>query len=311
MSKLISAVLLMIVCFTFVPAQDKSATAVAEQLLTQARAAIGPEAKLKAITSLSVTGPVRRMLGDTPIESEVEYLVSLPEHFRRNEVRHPFTTVAVVEDDKTVYKRVPTETAMGNNLTSMLRESNNSPLQPRRQAAQRNEFARLMLGWFLTPPSFNACEFTYAGEMTEGGKVLQMIDAKGQGNFKVRLYLDQKTHQLQMLTFRGRKLSEILNGMRNAPDISQLSQQDESQLTPAQKQERQAQLDKWRKEFQEAIAKAPTVDVRWTFGKFKKVDGVRLPHYLARSEDGALLEEWDINQFKLNPKLAATTFENK
>ena len=309
MSRLISALLLMGSCFTLALAQDNAAKA--EQLLTHARAAIGPEDKLKAITSLSVIGPTRRMSGDVPIESDVEYLVLLPDQFRRNEIRHPFTTVQVVEDDKTSYKRVPTETVLGNGFSTLMRESSDPQIQARRQAAQRNEFSRFMLGWFLTSPSYNPVEYSYAGETTEAGQVMNMIDAKGKGNFKVRLFLDQKTHQLQMITFRGRKLAEILTSMRNAPEITQLSQQDESKLTPEQKQERQAKLETWRKEFQEAVAKAPVVEVRWTFGKFKKVDGLNLPHYLARAEDGAKFEEWEINQFKINPKLSLAAFENK
>lgn len=309
MSRLITAILLMSTCVTLALAQENSAKAEAEHLLTQARAAIGPEAKLKAINSLSVIGPTRRMLGDVPLESDVEYLVLLPDHFHRNEVRHPFTTVAVVDDDQTTYKRIPTDTVLGNNLSSLV--PNDPHIQVRRQAAQRNEFSRFMLGWFLTSPSYNPVEYSYAGETTEEGKAMKMIDVKGQGNFKVRLFLDQKSHQIQMITFRGRKLSEILTGMRNAPEIAQLSQQDESKLTPEQKQERQAKINSWRKEFQEAVAKAPAVEIRWAFGKFKKVDGLNLPHYLARYEDGAKFEEWEINQFKINPKLSPAAFENK
>ncbi|MFN0088027.1 MAG: hypothetical protein ACKVX9_21720 [Blastocatellia bacterium] len=311
MSRLITAILLMSACVTLALAQGPATQASIEQLLTEARAAIGPEARLKAIASLSVTGPHRRVLGNAPMESEIEYLAMLPDHFRRNEVRAPFTTVAVVEGDQTTYKRVPTETALGNSLSAMIRESTDPQVQARRHAAQRNEFSRLMLGWFLTSPSVNPVEFSDAGETTEAGMAMKMIDAKGQGNFKIRLYLDQKTHQVRMLTFRGRKLFEILTRMRNAPEISQLSQQDESKLTPEQQQERQARIERWRKEFQEAVAAAPVVEIRWTFGKFKKVDGLNLPHSLSRYEDGTMFEEWEIKQFKINPKLTLAAFENK
>lgn len=311
MSRQTTAVLLLCAFLTPALAQDNSPQAATERLLAQARAAIGPEAKLNAIHSLSVTGPQRRILSDAPVVSEIEYLVLLPDHFRRNEVRPPFTTVAVVEGDQTSYKRVPTETALDVGLTAMIRESSDPRVQARRHAAQRNEFSRLMLGWFLTSPSFNPVEYSYVGDTTEGGKAMSMIDVKGQGNFKVRLYLDQKTHQLQMLTFRGRKLFEILNRMRSTPEVSQLSQQDESKLTPEQQQERQARIEKWRKEFQEAVSAAPVVEMRWAFGKFKKVEGLNLPHHMSRFEDGTMFEEWEINQFKINPKLTPAAFANK
>jgi outer membrane lipoprotein-sorting protein len=311
MPKYLLLVLLIALCSSAASAQSPASQASVEHIIKQARAAIGPEEKLHSITSLAITGPSRRMVGDVPVVSDMEYLVMLPDKFRRNEVRQPFSTITVVEGDTATIKRVPTDMALGNNLGALIRESNDPQVQARRQAAQRNEFSRLMLGWFLTSPSYNPVEYSYAGETTENGRKMLMIDAKGQGNFKIRLYLDQKTHQIQMLTFRGRKLVNILNAMRNAPEVAQLTQQDESKLTPEQKQERQAQFEKWRKEFQEAVSQAPVVEIRWTFGKFKKVDGLHLPHYLSRAEDGEMFEEWEINQFKINPKLTAAAFENK
>ncbi len=41
---------------------------------------------------------------------------------------------------------------------------------------------------------------------------------------------------------------------------------------------------------------------------YREVDGIRLPHALSRAVNGALVEEWRIDRWRVNPPLEATSF---
>ena len=292
--------LMMVVCFISAAAlaQSPDARTKAELLLKQARNVVGDEAKLKSLQSLSASGTVRRPAGDSYLEVEVEYDVLLPDKFLRSENPHRFTTSTVIEGDQTYIRRIPTD--------EVARESDDPRIQARRKAAQHADFSRIMLGWLLTAPPSEEITYSYASESPVAGGTAEMIDAKGRGNFNVRLYLDQQTHRVLMLTFRGKKLTEVMRVMANVPGGPRDPQPDIRKLTPEQleKLQRQMQADReeWRKQFQAAMAKAPEVERRLVFSDYKSVGGINLPHRLRRYEDGELFEEWTITKFKVNPK---------
>ena len=57
----------------------------AEELLKQARAALGGEAILNAIQSLSVSGKLRRITQDRDQSGEIEINILLPDKFKKTE----------------------------------------------------------------------------------------------------------------------------------------------------------------------------------------------------------------------------------
>lgn len=309
MKHMISSALL-IVTFAFaLGAQTPEALSKGEAVIKQARAAIGDDGKLHSLSSLTASGPNRRLIGATPTETEIEYAILFPDKFRRSDIRQPFQTITVMEEDRTYVQRIPNPNTPNIN-PDPFRDSNDPQIQARREAARRADFSRFMLGWFLTAPASNPVEYSYAGVTSENGITMEMVDAKGQGNFKVRLYLDQKSHRLTMLTYMGRNISAVARSMSGTATKPAL---DESKLTPEQKQkmqqQQQAETEQRRKEFQEAVAKAPMVEIRWVFSNYKNVSGLTLPHHVAKYMDGSLYEEWEINKFKINPKITAAMFE--
>ena len=281
------------------------AEAKAGQLLKQARAAIGSEAQLNALTSLSALVTSHRTVGATQVR-DLEYDILLPDKFRRRESSEPFTTVTVMDDDNISTRSIPNPAASAG--ADPLRENSN---YPQAQVRRRADFLRVLLSLLLALPATEAAKYSYVGEWVDPDghsekadmpNKADMIDVEAKDGFAARLYLDQKTHRLMALTYRGQQLSYALrataNRMGEAPPIAKSA-------SPAARREA---LEKRRDLFEVFLSKAPLTDYRWVFADYKNVKGVLLPHALTKSEAGHDYEEWVITQFKLNPKLTAAMF---
>ncbi len=281
-------------------AQDANeAQAKAEKILKQARAAIGSEAQLSALTSLSAQLTSHRTVGATPVTRDIEYDILLPDKFRRRESSEPFTTVTVMDDDNVSTRSIPNPASAGGDP---LRENSN---YPQAQVRRRADFLRVLLSLMLALPAPEAAKYSYVGEWLDSdghGEKADMIDVAAKDGFAARLYLNQKTHRLVALTYHGQQLSYALrataNRMGNAPPPNKAA-------SPAARRE---ELEKRRDLFEVFLSKAPLTDYRWVFADYKNVKGVSLPHSLTKSEAGHDYEEWAISLFKLNPKLTAAMF---
>lgn len=306
MQKLLGVLLMLSFISGAALAQENNA-AKAEQVLSQARAAIGDASKQKALSSLSAAVTSARIINGNPAESEIEYDILLPDKFRRRESRQPFATVTVIDDDSTATYRVPMDNATG----AQDRESLNDP---QAQARRKDDFARVLLGFLLQPPSYESVTYSYAGEHKEPEGTADMIDVKGKSGFATRLYVDQKTGRLLMLSYRGKQLSVATRALarsRNAAPAPAVETGASVEQKERARQARAAMLEQRRKEFEEALAKAPEVEYRWVFSDYKNVKGYMLPHRVVKSEAGHDFEEWTISAFKINPKLNAALFETK
>ncbi|MFN7931170.1 MAG: hypothetical protein U0Y68_25230 [Blastocatellia bacterium] len=305
-----AVLLLSLVAFAQSQDGQKDAQTKAQQILAQARAAIAPDAQRNTLKSLSVASNINRTIGTTHLESDIEYDILLPDKFRRRESRQPFTTVTVMQDDNAFTYSLPNPAGAGDALRENSRD-------PQAQTRRRADFARLLLGLLLLTPSEVPVEYSYAGEYKEPDGVADMIDATGPDGFAARLYIEQKTHQLVMLSYRGKQLSHAVQAMArltgNTPRARPVA--DEKKLTPEQQAQRQverwAEAEKRRKQFEEALEQAPGVEYRWLFSQYKVERGFNLPHHLVKSEAGHDYEIWEISSFKINPKLAPETFAIK
>ena len=65
------------------------AAAKAQAILAQARQALGSEAKLKALQSLTINGKMRRVMGDRDMSGEVQFDILLPDHTMKIETLSP------------------------------------------------------------------------------------------------------------------------------------------------------------------------------------------------------------------------------
>jgi hypothetical protein len=316
MRKLMLAFVLALTMAATALAQDK--TARAQEVLKQARAAIGDEAKLKALQSLSAAGNSRRMFGETQVESEVEIELLLPDKIKRTENGQFGTRVQALNGDKFWTDFVPAVGMGGGGGFFRQGGGNQSASGAYLQQQQRGDLVRLMLGLLLIAPGSASFEYNYVAEAKSPDGTADVIEVKGPESFTARLFIDQKTHRLLMLSYQGKQMPMMQGGRRGPQGGGQggdrpqgQPRQERAQPTPEEQERRRQEFEKRRQEREEAFAKLPEVEYRMTFGEYKSVSGLTLPHLMTRSETGKTNEELVITKYKTNPSLKPDKFEKK
>jgi hypothetical protein len=293
----------------------------AQAVLKQARAAIWDETKAKPLASFELTANRRQARRDNQIEMTLEAI--LPDKFLQtvvtnlglgfgndlttlqaingtqawSEAINPSSTASLLDMKKAaaagagpmVDKRVSLDggSAGGAKGTSGegARAGDSAAAQIDQPFAIQSGMAPLLLVWLLVAPPLLPLEFTYAGQAkTQDGKeTADVLDVKGPRNFAARLFLDQQTHQVLMLSYE-----------LNSPNRSVVKQNPRPADAPAQ-----------------AEPESTEVEVRWMASEHRKVNGLTLPHRLTRSVGGQLVEEIELQKVKVNPTLKPDRFEKK
>jgi hypothetical protein len=280
--------------FSGVSAQD--AAAKAQQLIAQARAALGGD-KLK---SLSVTANYRRTFGQTEMTGEVSYDLLLPDKMMKTETMSPAPSLEITRVETLNGDDVwEDQQQRGGGGMMIFRRGPGGPAadpeKARDQMRQgvRSDFARLVIGWLLTTPSSFPVEYSFAGEAESPDGKADALDVKGPGGFAIRLFLDQKTHRPLMLTYNARK-----------PRIMTQTAAPGAQRNPEE-------MEKRMKEMEAETAKQPEVEFRIYLSDYREVNGVSIPHKMTRSIEDEVNEELEIKNVKINPQLKPEKFVKK
>ena len=261
----------------------------AEQLLAQAREALGGEKQLARVQGLTATGTYQREMGDRQVNGEITIDLQLPDKMLRTESMRP-TGDATIE----VLQGINGEQVLRNSRTigggpnMMIRLAPPGGADGEAQALrnQRADMARFALVFLLTSPSATPLEYAYGGEAeAEDGKA-DVVDAKGPGSFAARLFFDKKTHRLLMLSYRGAAPRMIMQTRRG--DGPPPAGGAPPELPPPQ-----------------------IVDIQLFLDDYKNVDGVLLPHHLSRSIDGKPSEEMTFKTIRINPAFKPDAFTAK
>jgi hypothetical protein len=188
----------------------------------------------------------------------------------------------------------------------------------------QTDLARLLLGLTGgTQPGF-AVTYAYGGQAESPDGKADIIDVTGPDDFKLRLFVDSETHLPLMLSYmepeprvvmrtmtregaggRGSGAAPAAPPPASAPHAGGTAASGPAMagLTPAQREEIEKQM-------KEAEATPPKlVEYRLFFSDYRKVDGVSLPHRIARGLGAKTTEEWDITSYKVNPSFKADRFK--
>jgi hypothetical protein len=275
----------------------QDAAARAQQLIAQARAAVGGD-KLK---SLSVTGSYRRTFGQAEMTGEVSYELLLPDKMMKTETMNPMPSIEITRIEAINGDDVWEDQQRhgGGGGIVMFRRGPGGPATDPETAKEvlrqgvRSDFARLLIGWLLTTPSSFPVEFSFAGEAESPDGKADVLDVKGPARFAARLFLDQKTHYPLMLTYNGRRPRLL------------------TQTVTAGAHRNPEEMEKRMKEMEDEAAKQPDVEYRIYLSDYREVNGVSFPHKLSRSIDNEVNEELEIKTVKINPQLKPEKFVKK
>lgn len=263
----------------------------AQEIINQARAALGDKEQLKSLRSLSTSGRLRRFSDQGQLESDLEVEALFPDKIKKTESGPRGTRLVCLNGDQVWMNFIPP----GGVSVIKNRKRINQGNEIRMQQIQKEEFAKLLLGWLLLPPQFLPVKFRYVGEAKAPNGVADVIEAQGLGDSLTRLFFDKKTRLLLMLSYKGKQTPQIQMG--NLLQTGRLPSTED--------------LQKWGKEIQEAMEKAPEVEIRWSFADYKDVNGLRLAHRITKFEGGNAYEEYEVDQIKLNKSIKPEKFKGQ
>jgi len=261
-----------------------------EQLIAQARAALGGDRNLNAVTGLTAAGTYQREIGDRQLSGEITIDLQLPDKLLRTESMRPMGDATIellqgVNGDR-VLRQSRTIGGGPNMFVRMAPPPGGADGEAQALRNQRADLARFALAFLLTTTPEMPLEWTYGGEAEADEGKADVIDATGPGSFAARLFLDKKSHRPLMIAYRGAAPRMVVRTERGAAPPPSASAP--AQLPPPQ-----------------------VVDIQLFLDGYKTVDGVMLPHHLSRSIDGKPAEEMTFTTIRLNPVFKPDTFTAK
>jgi hypothetical protein len=268
---------------------DAAGDAKAEQVLAQARAAIGGDQHLSAVQGLTAAGTFQREMGDRQMNGEITVDLQLPDKILRTMRPTNDTTIEMMQglNGDQVLRGSRTIGGGPNMMLRMTPPGSGSDGEAQALRNARADLARFTLAFLLTSSAAMPLEYTYGGEAEADDGKADVLDAKGPGGFAARLFFDKKTHRPLMLSYRGaapRMVVQTRRGDGPPPGAGAAP----GQLPPPE-----------------------IVEIQLFLDDYKAIDGVLLPHHLSRSIDGKPAEEMTFKTIKINPTFKADTFSAK
>jgi hypothetical protein len=302
MSKLLLILTLILSSATAAFADD----ARAQEILKQARQAIGGEEQLQKIQGLEIHGQYRRVFGDRQMGGDREISILLPNKYLVEDAMNAggLSTAMMNYRGLNGDKAWNGNSGGGGGMVFRIGGPGGpggQPPSPEQMEAMLKriytaEFSRYLLAMILTPPPSLAVEYKYAGESDVEDAKADVIDVTGPDNFSVRVFFDKSSHLPLLLSYRGPK-----------PRIMTMTRQAGSPAKP--EDIKKAQEDAEKKMHAEAPAAPEEVDFYIRLTDHKKVGGIMLPHKLTFLTDTEVSEEFEISKYQLNPQFKADHFD--
>ena len=293
--------LLLSLVFLSAPAALANDDARAQEILKQARQAIGGYEQLQKIQGLEIKGQYRRVFGDRQLGGDREISIQLPNQYLVEDAMNAggLSTAMINTHALNGDKAWSGTSGGGGGMVFRIGGPGNKEISPEQmEAMQRRiysaEFSRYLLAMMLMPPPSLAVEYKYAGESDVEDVQADVIDVTGPENFAVRVFFDKKSHMPLLLSYRGPK-----------PRIVTMTRQAGSKPEDLNKAREEAE----KKMHAEAPATPEEVDFYIRLTDYKKVSGVMLPHKLTYLTENEVSEEFEISKYQLNPQFKADRFE--
>ena len=298
MSKLLLALTLLVFGATAAFADD----ARAQEILKQARQAIGGEEQLQKIQGLQINGQYRRVFGERQMGGEREISILLPNKYLVEDAMNSGgLSTAMINTRGLNGDQAWSGNSGGGGMVFRIAGPGGQQASPEQMEATLRrvynaEFSRYLLAMILMPPPALAVEYKYAGESEVEDAKADVIDVSGPDKFAVRVFFDKSSHLPLLLSYRGPK-----------PRIVTMTRQAGSAGKPEE-------IKKAREEAEKQMhAEAPPVPEEVDFyirlTDHKKVNGVTLPHKLTFLTDTEVSEDFEISKYQMNPQFKADHFD--
>ena len=276
----------------------------AQQILKQARQAIGGEEQLQKVQGLEIKGQYRRVFGERQMGGDREISILLPNKYLVEDAMNAggLSTALISTRGLNGDHAWSGSSGGGGGMIFRINGPGGQQATPEQmEAMQRRiytaELSRYLLATILTPPVSMAIEYKYAGESDVEDAQADVIDVSGPDSFSVRVFFDKQSHLPLLLSYRGPKprvmtmTRQAGGGHASAEDLKKARDEAEKKMqaeTPAVPEE---------------------VDFYIRLTDHKKVGGLMLPHKLTFLTENEVSEEFEISKYQLNPQFKADLFE--
>jgi len=274
----------------------------ADEVLKQARAALGGDERLQKIESLNISGQYRRVFGDRQMGGDREVSIVLPNKYLVEDAMNPGgLSTAMINTRVLNGDRAWSSSSGGGGMVFRIGAPGRQQLTPEQmEAAFRRsyqaEFTRYLLALILTAPASVPVEYTYVGESDVESVPAEVVDVTGPDKLAIRLFFDKNSHMPLLLSYRGPK-PRIVTMTRSADksakpeDVKKLRDEAEKKMTA------------------DSAGKPEEVDFYIQLSDYKKVDGILFPYKLTFLTENEVSEEFEISKYQLNPQFKADKFE--
>ena len=276
----------------------------ADEILKQAREAIGGEQRLQKLEALNINGQYRRVFGDRQMAGEREISIALPnKYFVEDSMNPGGLSTAMINYRGLNGERAWSGSSGGGGMVFRMGGPGGQQLSPEQMEASlrrifQAEFMRYVLAMTLASPASIALEYKYAGESDVEGEQADVLDVTGPDNFSARIFFDKKNHLPLLLSYRGPKprvltMTRPAGGAPRSPeDVKKAREEAEKKLAAEHPQ-----------------APAEEVDFFIRLSDHKKVDGLMLPFKFKFLTESEVSEEFEIAKYQVNPQFKADKFE--
>jgi len=278
----------------------------AEEILKQAREAVGGEQQLQKIQSLSLIGQYRRVFGDRQMGGDREISIVLPNKYSVEDSMNPGGHSTAMVNTRAMNSDHAWTSSSGGGGGMVFRvgvPGGQQATPEQMEAALRRsltiEMARYLLALTLAAPDSFAIEYKYAGESEVENAKADVLDLTGPDRFAIRVFFDKESHLPLLLSYRGPKprimtMSRPGGGASAKPeDIKKAREEAEKKLeaeTPTQPEE---------------------VDFYIRLSDHKKMSGLLLPHKFTFLTDNEVSEEFEVSKIQINPQFKSDRFEKR
>jgi len=286
-------------------------------LIAKARQAIGGDANIKNVLSLSAVGKATKTFdfegAQRSEQGDWELNMQFPNKLRRmmkirkedtgtGEKTESFDRKVVVieknEGDKTFLRNseeLPKEGTFtirkrsGNDKNAQSEETGtydiktvktDGELRANFDKMEKNDLFRTTLSLLITAPKDVDTEYTYAGEGSVDGNSCDIIEARNGGS-SVKLFLDKSSHLPRMISYMDAKPMMMFFKMK--------------------KDDAAAETSGDTKTFTRKLEAPPQAEFQIKFSDYRSVGGLQLPHQWTQTVDGRADETIEISSYEINP----------
>jgi len=295
--------LLPCLCLLLFAASARADDQRAQEILKQAREAIGGADRLQKIEALHINGQYRRMFGERQMAGDREISILLPNKYLVEDSMNMGGLSTSMINTRTLNgDHAWNGSSGGGGMIIRFGGPSGQQVTPEQiEAGLRRiyqaEFARYLLAITLAPPSSVGVEYKYAGESDVDGDPADVIDVTGPDKFSARLFFDKKTHLPLLLNYRGPK-PRIVTMTRSAGGA------------PPKTEDVQKAREEAQKKLEAEDPGTPEeVDFYIRLSDQRKVDGLMLPFKFTFLTENEVSEEFEVSKYQLNPQFKADKFE--